>query len=132
MHFIFFPLLFMMPFFVMAMIAFVLGAILLRVLFFVVIAVVAGAALFGSGVLRGLFGAWGSASRRAYGRYQNRQFDEPPRRDPETSAFDDYWRATLNKLDEEAQEFRTFLAKLRQAADAADFQAFLNSRRAGS
>jgi hypothetical protein len=129
----FFPLLFMVPFFVMAMILFFVGAFVLRMLFFVAIAAFAGAFLFGSGLVGGMARALGFGVRRAYWRYQNRQFDGPPRRrDPDNSAFDGYRRATLNKLDDEAREFRAFLAKLRQAADAADFQAFLNSRRAGS
>lgn len=128
----FFPLLFIVPFFVMAMVVFVVGAILLRILFFVAIAVLAGAGavLFGRGFLRGRSGAWGSRSRRACRRYPNQQFNEPPPGDLDNSAFDDYRRATLNKLDGEAREFRAFLARLRQAADAADFQDFLNSRRA--
>ncbi|MFA7306954.1 MAG: DUF2852 domain-containing protein [Hyphomicrobium sp.] len=129
----FFPLLFVVPFFVMAMILFFVGAIVLRMLFFVAIAAFAGAVLFGSGLLGAVARALGFGARRAYWRYQNRQFDGPPRRrDPDHSAFDDYRRATLNKLDDEAREFRAFLAKLRQAADASDFQDFLNSRRAGS
>lgn len=127
----FFPLLFMVPFFVMAVILFFVGAILLRVLFFVAVAALAGAFVFGSGILRGVFRACGSGVRSFYWRYPNRRFDDSPPRDFNPSAFDDYRRATLNKLDDEAREFRAFLAKLRQAADAADFQAFLNSRRAG-
>jgi hypothetical protein len=128
MHLLLFPLL-LVPLFVTAMLVFVVGAILLRVLFFVAIAALAGAFLFGSGLLRGAFRACGSGPRRYYWRCPNRRFDEPPP-DLGNSAFDDYRRATLSKLEDEAREFRTFLAKLRQAADAADFQAFLNSRRA--
>lgn len=45
------------------------------------------------------------------------------------AAFDDYRRATLAKLEGEAAEFRTFLDRLRRAADASDFEAFLKSRR---
>jgi hypothetical protein len=47
------------------------------------------------------------------------------------SAFDDYRGATLRKLEDEAREFRAFLEKLRRAADAADFEAYLKERRAG-
>lgn len=130
MHLLLFPLL-LVPLFVTAMLVFVVGAILLRVLFFVAIAALAGAFLFGSGVLRGVFRACGSGARQYYWRCPNQRFDGPPPRDLGNSAFDDYRRATLNRLEDEAREFRAFLAKLRQAADAADFQAFLNSRRAG-
>jgi len=129
----FFPFLLIVPFFGLAMILFFVGAFLLKMLFLVAIVAFAGLVLFGSGLAGFLLRALGSGARRVYWRYQNRQFDCPPRRrDSDSSAFDDYRRTTLNKLDDEAREFRAFLAKLRQAADAADFQAFLNSRRAGS
>lgn len=45
-------------------------------------------------------------------------------------AFDDYRSATLRKLEAEAEEFRKYLDRLRQAADRAAFEAFLKSRRA--
>lgn len=45
------------------------------------------------------------------------------------SAFDDYRRVTLKKLEGEAEEFRKYLDGLRRAADAAAFEAFLKSRR---
>lgn len=45
-------------------------------------------------------------------------------------AFDDYRRATMRKLETEAEEFRKYLDRLRQAADRAAFEAFLKSRRA--
>lgn len=44
-------------------------------------------------------------------------------------AFDDHRRETLRKLENEAREFRVFLDGLKQAADAADFEAFLKARR---
>lgn len=129
MHLLLFPLLplLLVPLFVAAMMVFVVGAVLFRILFFIAIAAMAGAFLLGGG----LFRACASGPRQHCWRHPNRRFDEPPRRDPGNSAFDDYRRATLNRLEDEAREFRTFLAKLRQAADAADFQAFLKSRRAG-
>lgn len=129
----FFPLLFVVPFVVLAMILFFVGSILMRLLFFVAIAAFAGLVLFGTGLFGALVRALGFGVRRAYWSYQNRRFDSPaPPRDLDNAAFEDYRRATMTKLDSEAQEFRAFLAKLRQAADAADFKAFLNSRRAGS
>jgi uncharacterized membrane protein len=48
------------------------------------------------------------------------------------TAFDDYRRVTLKKLELEAEEFRKYLDGLRRAADAAAFDAFLKSRRAES
>jgi hypothetical protein len=47
------------------------------------------------------------------------------------SAFDDYRRATLRRLEDEAVEFRKFLDGLKRAADAGEFDAFLRSRREG-
>ncbi len=129
----FFPFLFVVPFVVLAMILFFVGSIVMRLMFFVAIAAFAGLVVFGTGLFGALVRALGSGVRRAYWAYQNRRFDSPaPRRDLDNAAFEDYRRATMTKLDSEAQEFRAFLAKLRQAADAADFKAFLNSRRAGS
>lgn len=46
--------------------------------------------------------------------------------------FDDYRRATLQRLELEAEEFRKYLDGLRAAADKAAFDAFLTSRRTGS
>ncbi|WP_045837340.1 DUF2852 domain-containing protein [Hyphomicrobium sp. 99] len=50
---------------------------------------------------------------------------------PENSAFEDYRRATITRLEKEADEFRSYLEKLRRAADASAFQAFLQSRKNG-
>ncbi len=47
-------------------------------------------------------------------------------------AFNDYRRATLKKLEAEAEEFRKYLDGLRRSADAASFEAFLKSRRGES
>ncbi|MGO4682051.1 DUF2852 domain-containing protein [Hyphomicrobium sp. 2TAF46] len=52
-------------------------------------------------------------------------------RTPENSAFEDYRRATIARLENEAEEFRSYLEKLRRAADASAFQAFLQSRKNG-
>lgn len=52
-------------------------------------------------------------------------------RNPENSAFEDYRRATITRLESEAEEFRSYLEKLRRAADASAFQAFLQSRKNG-
>ncbi|CAA2136902.1 DUF2852 domain-containing protein [Hyphomicrobium sp. ghe19] len=54
-----------------------------------------------------------------------------PRRDTENSAFEDYRRATITRLEKEAEEFRSYLDGLRRAADASAFQAFLQARKNG-
>jgi len=128
------PLL-LVPFFVAAVALFALGAVLLRFLLFIALAVIAGVLLFGSGILRRIWRgwAWRSSSRSncRFRRAASAHRDERTARDFGNVAFEDYRRATVRRLDGEAQEFRAFLAKLRQATDAADFQDFLKSRRAG-
>jgi hypothetical protein len=44
-------------------------------------------------------------------------------------AFDEYRAATLKRLEEEQQEFRDFLERLRIAKDKEEFDAFMNDRR---
>ena len=44
------------------------------------------------------------------------------------SAFDEYREATLKRLEEEQEEFHTFLEKLRQARDKAEFDQFMADR----
>jgi hypothetical protein len=47
------------------------------------------------------------------------------------SAFDEYRAETLRRLEEEEQEFREFLDRLRQAKDKAEFDQFMAERRRG-
>lgn len=137
MHLLLLPLLALLfaPFFVAVVVMFAVSAILLRMLFVIALVVFGGVLLFGSGILHRLWRgcAWGLRrySGHRFSRQSYRHNDERPAGDIGTTAFEDYRRATLRKLDDEAREFRAFLAKLRQAADAADFQDFLKSRRAG-
>jgi hypothetical protein len=44
-------------------------------------------------------------------------------------AFDEYRAEALNKLEEEANEFRDFLGRLRMAKDRAEFDEFMRERR---
>ena len=45
------------------------------------------------------------------------------------SAFDEYRNETLQRLEEEQQEFMAFLDRLRQAKDKAEFDQFMADRR---
>jgi hypothetical protein len=45
-------------------------------------------------------------------------------------AFDEYRQDTLNRLEQEAREFREFLGRLRTAKDKAEFDQFMAERRA--
>lgn len=59
------------------------------------------------------------------------RFEKRDTGDLGNSAFNEYRNSTLQKLESEAAEFRSFLEGLRRAGDAADFEAFLNARRNG-
>jgi len=48
------------------------------------------------------------------------------------SAFDEYRAATLRRLEEEESEFHSFLDRLRQAKDKAEFDQFMADRRGGA
>jgi len=72
---------------------------------------------------------WRGACHRARRDGSQGCFEARASRDLGNSAFNDYRRETLKKLEDEAAEFRKFLDSLRRAADAADFEAFLKARR---
>ncbi len=44
-------------------------------------------------------------------------------------AFDEYRDETLKRLEEEAEEFKTFLDRLRMAKDKSEFEQFMTERR---
>jgi len=124
-------LLLLAPLFAIGATVFAVG-IALRLAFAVALLFATGFLLFGRGVLRGFFRIWKFRSRGRPSSCPCRRFDaRASRRDNESFAFDGYRRATLRRLEEEAKEFRVFLAKLRNRADARDFQDFLRVRREG-
>jgi len=45
------------------------------------------------------------------------------------SAFDEYRQETLKRLEQEAEEFHTFLDRLRMAKDKSEFEQFMAERR---
>jgi hypothetical protein len=109
------PPLHLMPFLLTAVLAFAAGLFLTR------LGVPRAIAQFG-----GKLGRRWAFRRRSCDRFESRNLGGRG-----NSAFDDYRRATLRKLEDEATEFRTFLDGLKCAADAAEFDAFLKSRRDG-
>ena len=115
MHFHLFPPppLHLMPFLLTAVLAFAAGLFLTR------LGVPRVLAEFG-----GKLGRCWAFRRRSCDRFESRGS-----RGLGNSAFYDYRRTTLRKLEDEAAEFRTFLDGLKRAADAAEFDAFLKSRR---
>ncbi len=52
-----------------------------------------------------------------------------PSRSSGNRAFDDYRQETLQRLEEEQQEFKDFLRRLRMAKDKAEFDQFMAERR---
>ena len=52
-----------------------------------------------------------------------------PARSSGNRAFDDYREETLRRLEEEQQEFKDFLRRLRMAKDKAEFDQFMAERR---
>ncbi|HXE00611.1 MAG TPA: DUF2852 domain-containing protein [Hyphomicrobium sp.] len=118
MHFHLFPPppLHLMPFLLTAVLAFAAGLFLTR------LGVPRVLAEFG-----GKLGRCWAFRRRSCDRFEGRSSGGLS-----NSAFNDYRRATLLKLEDEAAEFRTFLDGLKRAADAAEFDAFLKSRRDSS
>jgi uncharacterized protein DUF2852 len=89
----------------------------------------------GLGVLAYLIwsGRMGCGNKKAWREYFN---DEARRfRAGFTStgnhAFDEYREATLKRLEEEAEEFQSFLKRLRHAKDKAEFDQFMAERGQG-
>lgn len=80
-----------------------------------------GSGQMGCGRHRGRWGGsgmgWGCGPRR----------DERDARSG-NSAFDDYRRETLRRLEEEEREFRAYLERLRQARDKTEFDRFMAER----
>jgi Protein of unknown function (DUF2852) len=54
-----------------------------------------------------------------------------PLRSTGNAAFDSYREETLRRLEEEAEEFQTFLDRLRKARDKAEFDQFMAERGQG-
>jgi hypothetical protein len=77
-------------------------------------------------------------SHRGMGRWQDKMSDNMqrwcgPRRHQYSTgnnAFDEYREQTLDRLEEEQQEFQDFLKQLRSAKDRAEFDQFMANRRA--
>ncbi len=92
--------------------------------------------LGGSGRLQ----AWDSEYAGASGAWFNvgcrspASGSESPTRKPSAAAsgnkaFDDYRADAMSRLEEEEREFRSFLERLRQARDKAEFDGFMAERR---
>jgi Protein of unknown function (DUF2852) len=60
--------------------------------------------------------------------HQHRQAAQPSG----NAAFDDYKAETLKRLEEEQAEFHAFLDNLRKSRDKAEFDQFMDARRAGA
>jgi hypothetical protein len=104
-----------------------------------------GLALLAFLIWSGRMGCWRHHDERWSGRWQDRmqrkmeRLQEKMGRAPgrwyraQSSsgnvAFDEYREETLRRLEEEQQEFRSFLDRLRHAKDKAEFDQFMADRR---
>jgi len=78
----------------------------------------------GSGpTIRPSCGPWGWGRRRD--QPQSGSAEPPP---SGNTAFDDYRREMLRRLEQDHQDFRAFLERLRQAKDKAEFDQFMADR----
>lgn len=65
---------------------------------------------------------WGKANMKRWRHYG-------PMSGTGNRAFDEYREETLRRLEEEADEFRSFLERLREAKDKAEFDEFMADRK---
>lgn len=65
---------------------------------------------------------WGKANMKRWCHYG-------PMSGTGNRAFDEYREETLRRLEEEADEFRSFLERLREAKDKAEFDEFMADRK---
>jgi hypothetical protein len=74
---------------------------------------------------------WEERRQRWGGPYHDGQHGGAPGglRDTGNRAFDEYRSEALRKLEEEADEFRAFLERLRMARDRAEFDEYIKERR---
>jgi hypothetical protein len=67
--------------------------------------------------------------RERWERHMQRWGGSPEMRSSGNRAFDEYRKEALQRLEEEANEFRSFLERLRMAKDRAEFDDFMRERR---
>jgi hypothetical protein len=92
--------------------------------------------LLWSGRMLGCGGDYGHWRERAIARWERRRArwerhcgGGSRMRATGNRAFDEYRSAALRRLEEEAEEFQSFLERLRLARDRAEFDAFMTERR---
>ena len=85
-----------------------------------------GLAVLGYLIWSGRMGCWKRGAGRWHG--MEKRWRHHGRYESGNSAFDEYRAETLKRLEEEEQEFRDFLDRLRQAKDKAEFDEFMRNR----
>ena len=88
-----------------------------------------GLAVLGYLIWSGRMGCWKRGAGRWHG--MEKRWRHHGRYESGNSAFDEYRAETLKRLEEEEQEFRDFLDRLRQAKDKAEFDQFMAEHRRG-
>lgn len=71
---------------------------------------------------------FGSCSHRRHHRGEHARYAASAFRSSGNSAFDAYKAETLRRLEEEQEAFRSFLDRLREAKDKAEFDQFMEDR----
>jgi hypothetical protein len=73
---------------------------------------------------------WPSCAGWGWGRWRDARGNGGPSEPPSSgnSAFDDYRREMLRRLEQDHQDFRAFLERLRHAKDKAEFDQFMADR----
>ena len=92
-----------------------------------------GLAILGYMIWSGRMGCWKRNGFGEFGKARGRWYGLDSRRSSSgNSAFDEYREETLKRLEDEQQEFHSFLERLRQARDKAEFDQFMADRRGRS
>jgi hypothetical protein len=85
-----------------------------------------GSGRMGCGTHRADFSRWNKGWNKSWSRG-----GWPNARSSGNTAFDEYRSETIKRLEDEEQEFRDFLHRLRAAKDKTEFDQFMSERRSG-
>ncbi len=77
----------------------------------------------------GRFSVWHCAPEHVHERRASRQGATTATAKPVNTAFEDYRRQTIVRMEQEAAAFRAYLEGLRQAKDKAEFDRYMAGRR---
>ena len=125
MHLLLFPLLplLLVPLFVICAAVFAVGA-MLRLLFVIALVFAVGFLLFGQSLFRGLFRLWKFRSHAQPSLRSRRRFDAQPSHDFDSSAFEDYRRATMRRSSKTKRESFVLFSRSSESGGCGRFSDF--------